>query len=159
MAGKEFFTKMEFDNAAYATDVKNACEKKMGRIKIGMIIAAGATVFDVVAFMLDKGGQKGTFLEILVGTLLTIGVIGAIVSYIVEGGFGTALRWAKNLAVFGWIILPFPADILTGIMFFVLAILAFFCVPIVFVLLNYRQTKKDRDAAEQYLNYVRPVQE
>ena len=153
----ELFQELTFDNAAYATDVRDASEKKMQKVKLGLIIAAAATGLDIIGLLISSG--SGIVADILGGAVLFIGVVGAIVAYIIGGGFGTALRWAKKLAVFGWVILPFPADILTGIMAFLLSIVAFFLFPLIFVFLHYRQVKKDYEAAVQYLSYLKTPQE
>ena len=152
-----FFQELTFDNAAYATDVRDASEKKMQKVKLGLIIAAAATVVDIIGLLINKG--SGAVADILGGAVLFIGVAGAMAAYIIGGGFGTAFRWAKKLAVFGWIILPFPADILTGVITFIISLGAFFLFPVVFVFLHYIQVKKDYNAAVQHLGCIKTTQE
>lgn len=150
MAKKNLFETMEFDNYAQAKDLVDGAEKKVKRILIGLGIAAVATLFTVIGLCCSNEMSQMVF--------FLLAFLFAIPAYIVGGGLGKALKVAKKLAVLGWIIVPFPIDILTGLCTFIVAIYALFFVPIIFVLINYSQHRKDLKAAQKYLSYFKPAE-
>lgn len=81
----------------------------MKRIEIAQYIAVGATCLVVISFILAKITGANFFVS-----LMGLGVMGGMVSYFF-GGFGTAVRMSGKIAKWGWLILPFPYDIMTGI--------------------------------------------
>jgi hypothetical protein len=97
--------------------------------------------------------------------ILIVALVGTILAYILGGGLGAALKvtwkFAKGIGWFGWFCVPFPADIFTGIMLTILAIvmipMLFIFIPLVLVFLNYIQVNKDYKAAEEYLKYCTPT--
>ena len=147
---------MTFDSYATAADAQRKALDKVERIKIGLYIAIGAEVFFGFWFLFSKLNMYD--LEYL---MFFIGILAAIASYIVGGGFmkalGMAWKVSKTIGKFGWFCTPFPADIFTGLLCTALAMcflpigLLFF--PVIFVYLNYRQNKANLDAANQYLSY------
>ena len=144
---KKLIESMEFDNYAYAKDVLEESKKKLERIKIGLLIAAVASLCTILAFVIPG--------DVSLGLFISLAVIGAIAAYIIGGGFSIALRAAKKLAFFGWFILPFPVDIATGLVTMIISVFAFFLFPLLFVFLNYRQIKRNRDDAETFLQYCK----
>lgn len=116
---------------------------KLNRVKIGLIVAAVATLISVIGYKND-----GTSLG---GTLLFIGFICSMASYIIGGGFMTAISWAAKIGKLGWFIMPFPIDIITGICAVMISFIAFMFLPLVFVFLSYVQTKKDYEEANKFL--------
>lgn len=148
----ELIEERQFNEAAYAEDVLKLCQMQLEKIKLGMIIAGIATVSSIIMVLTSK-------IEIISNACFIISVIGAIVAYIIGGGFGSAVKFAVKLAKWGWFICPvFPIDILVFIVVLILAIIAFFFLPVIFVFLHYRQVKADKDAAETYLSYCEPVE-
>lgn len=106
----------------------------MNRLKIAQYIALGATAFSVI------GGILGGLSESEFGTILMgIGFIAGLVSY-VFGGLGTAIKMAGGIAKWGWIVVPFPYDIMTFILSFIFAILAFVFLPILPVRKAYKES-------------------
>lgn len=97
----------------------------MERLKIAQYIALGATACSVIGFF--AGGMEGTTLGTI---LMTVGFIAGMVSYIF-GGFGNAIKMAVKISKWGWFVVPFPYDILTFIISFIFAIVAFLYVPII----------------------------
>lgn len=162
MARKQepLFTQMEFNNAQYAMDIKTKCEAKLVRIKLGLKIAIGAQIAWASFMTPIPDSLPEPLPEIIMGLTLV-----STAAYIVGGGLGSAFKstWrvAKKIGWFGWLCVPFPMDIFTGIMFTLMA----FCIPPLFFLFlplalvygNYKQVKMDFDAAEEYLNYFTPV--
>lgn len=106
----------------------------MNRLKIAQYIALGATAFSVIGGIF--GGLSGTeFGTILMG----IGFIAGLVSY-VFGGLGTAIKMAGGIAKWGWIVVPFPYDIMTFILSFMFAIFAFVFLPILPIRKAYKES-------------------
>lgn len=105
----------------------------MNRLKIAQYIALGATIVSIIGGL--AGGLSGSTLGT---TLMTIGFIAGLVSY-VFGGFGTAVKMAGRIAKWGWCIVPFPYDILTFILAFVIAIFVFVFLPIIPVRKAYKE--------------------
>lgn len=149
------FTQAEFNNAQYAADIKADCEKKLNRIKLGLKIAAAAELFYFLGMFIPKMPQT------LVSLFMILAFLSTFAAYIIGGGFGSAVKmaWkvAKKIATFGWLIVPFPADIITGFICLWVAIIvpifAFILIPLLLIFINYTQVKKDLDAAEEYLKY------
>ena len=107
----------------------------MKRLKIAQYIALGATACSVIGFL--AGGME----ETAFGTvLMTIGFIAGLVSYIF-GGLGKAIKMAGGIAKWGWIVVPFPYDIITFIFAFIVAIIAFLFLPIIPVRKAYKESR------------------
>lgn len=152
---KTLFTKMEFNNAQYAMDVKAKSEAKLARVKVGLIIAAIAQFAWVISFAFPH------MPELLVDGVCIIALVGTVAGYIVGGGLLAALKFtwkfATTIGWFGWVCVPFPVDIFTGIMLTGLALIMipilFIFIPLGLVFLNFIQVRKDYKAAEEYLKY------
>ena len=154
---KKLIQTMVFDDYGYAQSIKEESQKKIEKVKKGMIVAAIVTALSVIGFVCMNSG--GDALENIGLVLFFLAFPGAIASYIVGGGFSIAFKFAKKLAVFGWFICPFPVDIFTGVITLIIAILAFLFVPLIFVFLNYRQQRKNLDEAEEYISHFKPAGE
>ena len=137
---------VQFENSEMAQAYRATAATKIQRTKIGLIIAAVATVLSIIGMAVGSGSVGGF--------CLFFAFLGSIASYIVGGGFSIALKAAKKLAVFGWFIAPFPADIATFFITFILSVLAFFFIPVVFVFIHYVQEKRTLASANAYLNAV-----
>ena len=105
----------------------------MKRIEIAQYIAVGATCLVVISFILAKITGANFFVS-----LMGLGVMGGMVSYFF-GGFGTAVRMSGKIAKWGWLILPFPYDIMTGIVALIFSIMIFIFVPIIPVRKAYKE--------------------
>ena len=106
----------------------------MNRLKIAQYIALGATLFSVVGGLV--GGLSGSKVGVI---LMTIGFVAGLISYIF-GGLLTAIRMAGKIAKWGWIVIPFPYDIMTFIFAFIFAIFAFVFLPIIPVRKAYKES-------------------
>lgn len=106
----------------------------MNRLKIAQYIALGATAFSVIGGLV--GGLSGSLFG---ETLMIIGLVAGLTSYIF-GGLLTAIRMAGRIAKWGWIVVPFPFDILTFIIAFIYAIIAFVFLPIIPVRKAYKES-------------------
>lgn len=106
----------------------------MNRLKIAQYIALGATAFSGIGGIL--GGLSGSDFGAI---LMCVGFIAGLVSYIF-GGLGTAIKMAGGIAKWGWIVVPFPYDIMTFILSFIFAIFAFVFFPIIPVRKAYKES-------------------
>ncbi|MGN0316988.1 MAG: hypothetical protein ACI4E1_03525 [Lachnospira sp.] len=86
----------------------------------------------------------GNFLpDIIYNILELLFIVGAIVGYVLIGGvaFKAMFKICKKVFIAGWILLPFPADIFTGLftsmMAFSFGILAIFFCPGIIVVVGY----------------------
>lgn len=96
----------------------------MNRLKIAQYIALAATALSVIGFIVSNSNSN-------VGmTMMGLGFFVGLVSYIF-GGFGTALKMAGSIAKWGWIVVPFPYDLMTFVFAFIFAVIAFFFLPII----------------------------
>lgn len=112
----------------------------MNRMRIAQYIALGATACTVIGVM--AGGMAGVISGSSVGfgsVLMVIGLAAGLVSYIF-GGLGTAIKMAGGIAKWGWIVVPFPYDIMTFIFSFIFAIGAFVFLPIIPVRKAYKES-------------------
>ncbi|MEE1305339.1 MAG: hypothetical protein U0K68_09365 [Agathobacter sp.] len=141
----QIYEQMVFNDYAYAQKEVEKYEEKMIFKYIGLGCGALSTLLGILAFTTNE-------------LFATFSIILAIVSYILVGGFLTALRIAKNLAFWGWLIIPFPFDIGTGLMTLIFAILGFLMFPIIFNLIAFFGIRKDYVAAKEYLSFYQPVE-
>ena len=70
-----------------------------------------------------------------------------IVSYFF-GGFGTAVKMAGKIAKWGWLIVPFPYDIVTGVVSFFISIMVFIGLPIIPIRKAYKEQMMDAETVE-----------
>lgn len=149
-----FYSELVFDDAQLALDTANECKEKLAKAKKGLHLSIWATVYNLFGFAL-----VAALLASISEDLISLAFVGifvlSIASYVLGGGFGTAVKWAWKVAVFGWIIIPFPFDLIVGFMTMAFALMCFFFVPVLFVYINYRQIKKDYSAAVKYLSYYK----
>lgn len=148
----ELTEKMVFDNYAYAKGIYDGSKSKLKRVRIGMIISAISSAFSVCAVAFGNQNDE------LLGLFASLAFVGSIASYILGGGFKRTLRAAKKLAFFGWLILPFPYDLATGLVTITIAPIVLFFFPVFFVFGNYRQIRHEYKDAEEYINCYRPAE-
>ena len=117
-------------------DDGNTEEKKgrfiMKRLKIAQYIAMAATIMSVISWMVGTHTEMGM-------VLMFFGTLGALVSYLF-GGFGTAVKIASKIAKWGWFVVPFPLDIITFIVAFIVTIYVFLFLPIIPVRKAYKES-------------------
>ena len=124
---------MATGNNGQVTNVfDNARDRKMNAL-IGVLIAA---LYWIPAILLDLLlDNTNVFFIIMIASSIT--------AYMLTGGLKMVLGIAKKIAFFGWIILPFPMDIITGIATFFLALLLFAAFPIVFAVIGFLRINKE----------------
>lgn len=130
------------------TDLERA-KRTVTLAKINLIRIIIGFVFALVATGFTAYGLFGHPADI---SWLGYTIFCAVPAYLIGGGIFKALKSAFKFAKIGWFLIPmFPADILIAIGFLIFGLFAFFCIPAVFVGLNYIQHKKTLDAAQSYL--------
>ena len=159
MAKKEnqLYEEMVFDDVQYAVDVVNAYKTKYNKVKRGLNLSIVSLLYFFLAlpmvytiiYPIPILGKPISEIAVLVGLILVFA------SYIIGGGLKPALRWARKLGTFGWLILPFPWDLFTGIFLMMAVVVFFFFCPVVFIYMNYRQINMDYKAAKKYLSYYK----
>ncbi len=135
-------------------------ERKLKRIRIGLIIAA---VSHALLFLMNALETKGIYTFDNFLFILWIGCM--VVAYVLGGGILAALKrcWGltKKLFFIGWLCVPFPMDIFSGLFLSVLGIglfpIALIFAPILLIFLNYRDAKKEKDAIEYSILCGAPV--
>lgn len=95
--------------------------------KTALILSGIATALVVIGFVL--AGNKGIGISSFGMFMIMAAIPLAIASY-VFAGLLTMLKWAKNLAFVGWLIIPFPWDLVSGACTFILAVMLFLFIPI-----------------------------
>ena len=105
----------------------------MNRLKIAQYIALGATVVSIIGGILAANNVG------FGGTLLGLGFLAGLFSYIF-GGLGNAIKMDGGIAKWGWIVVPFPYDLMTFFMSFFFAIFAFVFLPIIPVRKAYKES-------------------
>ena len=153
MAKEKNVEEIVFTDATQAAFEKEQALKSMEKSKKGILLAGIATALTVFGFLGLYSGVR--FLQVAGDFMALCAPVLAIVSYIIAGGFGKALKIAFGIAKFGWLILPFPIDIITGMFSFVFAFLAFLFLPIFMVWGGYNQSKKIVDKADEYISFLK----
>lgn len=150
MKERKIIETMEFDDYACARDCLEMSRAELEKIKEVRKLAIAATCCSFLSLVFMNVG----FLNSLF-FLLALG--GSIVSYVKGGGIRIAFNVALKISYIGWLIIPFPWDIATGLGALIYSFVAFLFMPIVFVHINYKQYKQYCDDAEAYLKYCTPV--
>ena len=103
--------------------IKNIWKNRYNIARYIALAATGLSVFSVVMMLAtDHAGIWPLFLG--------FGVVLSCCAYIF-GGLWTAIKAALKIAGWGWLVVPFPYDIATGIAAFGFALIAFFLLPII----------------------------
>ena len=103
--------------------IKNIWENRYTIARYIALASTGLSVFGVIMMLLtdDPGIWIAT---------MGFSVILSCCAY-VFGGLWTAIKAALKIAGWGWLVVPFPYDIATGIAAFGFALIAFFLLPII----------------------------
>ncbi|WP_027216282.1 hypothetical protein [Butyrivibrio fibrisolvens] len=122
--------------------VTNAFDKagdKKKKALVGVLIAAfywiPAILIDILLGKINPNLGSNVFFIIMIASSIT--------AYTLTGGLDMVFGIAKKIAFFGWIILPFPIDIVTGIATFLLALFLFAAFPIVFAVICWLRIQKE----------------
>ena len=123
--------------------------KKVGLIAsiVGTVLFGGGLA---LAAAVPDAGRSGTVLGAIVSVFMTIGFIGTIVAY-ATGGIVEAFKSALTIGKWGWLIMPFPVDIFTGLASSMFALLIFLAVPVYPVYKSCRKYLDTHIAMEPYM--------
>ena len=133
-----FYEEMQFNDYAYAMEIKAEAEEQLSKIDKIWLIAIIGSICGVIGLMN--------------GIVLLVSFIMACVCYHQVGGFSTAARWSWNFAKFGWFVVPyFPIDLLVGWVCFLWGLFALFFVPFFTVRHLKKQANKNIESADSYI--------
>ena len=108
---------------------------RIGKGEIGIILSLASLAFLVLTFLTESVDALSSAFAIL--TLVT-----TVATYIFGSGIKTAFGFAKKLAFWGWIAVPFPYCFLAVIWSPGLALGLFIMMPAVFVIPAYFKNRK-----------------
>ena len=104
------------------------------------LVATPLSVLGFVKIMGSTGGEISTIWPLLFALGLTL----TCAAYLL-GGLLTAIKYSLQVAKWGWLVVPFPYDIATGIIAFFLGLLMFLLVPIIPIRKAYLENAHCRD--------------
>lgn len=100
------------------------------RYTYAQYIAIAATILNALGIIVLKLTENADNVSIWGALLIMLGIILAFCSYCL-GGLWTAIKAALGIAKWGWLVVPFPYDIATGLVAFILALAVLFLIPII----------------------------
>ncbi len=107
----------------------------MKKIKIALYIAVVAFLISVIGILVGTLGNNFS----VASAIMSIGWVVGWVAY-VFGGLLTAIKLAGKIAKWGWIITPFPIDIITGIFTFIIAVYVLLFMPVIPIAMAYKES-------------------
>ncbi len=76
----------------------------------------------------------------------------SIVAYHKGGGFGKYMKTFKEIAKWGWLLIPiFPADLCVALMAIAFGLMLMLYFPIIFISMHVKSINKNSAAAEDYI--------
>lgn len=153
MEKAKFYEEMQFDNYAYATEVKAVAEEQLRLVSSVWLLSIIGSICGVMSWQLGVVFN----LEGLDNWAMIVSFVIACICYHKIGGFLVAAKWSWNFAKFGWLVVPyFPIDLCFGMGCFFVGLFVFFFLPF-FVVRHYKkQAEKNIEAADEYLRFCRP---
>lgn len=101
------------------------------RYTLAQPIAAVATILNLLGVLfIYKLTDVSSAWTLIGGLMVFSGLILTFGAYCL-GGLWTAIKAALSIAKWGWLVVPFPYDLATGPIAFVLAMMALFLIPII----------------------------
>ena len=100
------------------------------RYTYAQYIAIAATIINVLGIIVVKLANGSDTMTVIGTLFLMLGAALAFCSYCL-GGLWTAIKAALSIAKWGWLVIPFPYDIATGLAAFVVAMMILFLFPII----------------------------
>lgn len=153
MEKTKLYEEMQFDNYAYATEVKAVAEEQLRLVSSVWLLSIIGSICGVMAWQLGVVFK----LEGMDNWAMIVSFVIACICYHKIGGFLVAAKWSWNFAKFGWFVVPyFPIDLCIGMGCFFAGLFVFFFLPF-FVVRHYKkQAEKNIEAADEYLRFCRP---
>lgn len=100
------------------------------RYTYAQYIAVAATLLNGLSLIALKFADSSDWWMLIGGIFLIFGFALTLCSYCL-GGLWTAVKAALGIAKWGWLVVPFPYDLATGPVAFILAMIVLFLFPIV----------------------------
>ena len=98
------------------------------RYNFALYISLAASVLNGIGLL--TFGAEGSALNMLGALALFFGIGLTLCAYLL-GGLWTAVKSALGIAKWGWLVVPFPYDLATGVAAFAIALIVLFLFPIV----------------------------
>lgn len=98
------------------------------RYNFALYISLAASVLNGIGLL--TFGTEGSARNMLGALALFFGIGLTLCAYLL-GGFWTAVKSALGIAKWGWLVVPFPYDLATGVAAFGIAMIVLFLFPIV----------------------------
>jgi hypothetical protein len=165
---RNYFYKDDIVSVIQAEETIEKETKKLKKSKRGFAVAAismaawiigvftvylGATYWDNLPQPLSD------ILALICLGVICVGFLGCLVSYFLSGSVFETLKIVGKIGFWGWFILPFPYDILTGFLLMFFTLCAFFACPIAVLGIIYLIRKKRIKTAEKFLAEFASVQQ
>ncbi len=102
--------------------------KKVGLIAsiIGTVLMTGGLA---LMFSIEGATRADSIIGNIISVFVVIGFIGTVVSY-ATGGLIEALKSAVGIGKWGWLLMPFPVDLFTGLISTIVAFYVLVAFPI-----------------------------
>ena len=159
---KELFDDIE-EARAYLEEAPELLEKakkgkKIAKVQLFLmfLVLAGIIGGAVLFTTLDGEDSTTALLKTSLLTLPTIlsyvAIIMSIVAYHKGGGFGKYMKTFKEIAKWGWLLIPiFPADLCVALMAIAFGLMLMLYFPIIFISMHVKSINKNSAAAEDYI--------
>ena len=134
---------LQFSGAAFAQQKMERIIKKEKRLVVAFILAAIAMLIIINASKLSQNP--------IIDKLSVVVLIGSLICTYVMCGFKSVLKVWKNIAFWGWYVTPFPIDLIVVAMSFSISLILLIFLPLLFVVIEYVNNKKEKTEVEQYL--------
>ena len=125
--------------------MKNIWKNRYQYAHLIALVATALNVVGILSFWLMGGTNIGDFIGAL---SILLGVVLAFCAYCL-GGLWTAIKVALNIGVWGWRVIPFPYDIVTGFAAFIAGIVILILIPIIPVRRAMQEYETQRYIARQ----------
>ncbi len=159
---KEIFSDIE-EARAYLEEAPVLLEKakkgkKIAKIQLIVMLIVLAGIFGGAVLVSSIHGDdsaskiiRSAFLTI--PTMLSyVAIVMSIVAYHKGGGFGKYMKTFKEIAKWGWLLIPiFPADIGVAMMAICFGLVLMLYFPLIFISMHEKSIRKNSLAAEDYI--------
>lgn len=159
---KELFSDIE-EARAYLEEAPVLLEKakkgkKVAKVQLFfmIMILVSAIASGVLISIAPKGDSAVTTMGYLLLTIPAlfqyVAIAVSIVAYHKGGGFGKYMKTFKEIAKWGWLLIPiFPADLCVALMAIAFGLMLMLYFPIIFISMHVKSINKNAVAAEDYI--------
>ena len=159
---KEIFSNIE-EARAYLGEAPVLLEKaekgkKIAKVQLFfmIMILVSAIASGVLISIAPKGDSAVTTMGYLLLTIPAlfqyVAIAVSIVAYHKGGGFGKYMKTFKEIAKWGWLLIPiFPADLCVALMAIAFGLMLMLYFPIIFISMHVKSINKNSVAAEDYI--------